>query len=108
MLKVAVILASTRPGRVGALGIAWLLAVVRKRDDATFALILVAKRDLPFLDESMLPIVGHYASQHTKDWAATLGSFDAYVFVTPEYNHSRPGDLKSAIGYVHAEWNNKA
>ena len=35
-------------------------------------------------------------------------TFDAYVFVTPKYNRTFPGALKSAIDFVYAEWNNKA
>ncbi len=41
------------------------------------------------------------------DWAAKIDSFDAYVFVTPEYNHGIPGALKNAIDYLFKEWNNK-
>ncbi|MBA3887487.1 MAG: NAD(P)H-dependent oxidoreductase, partial [Acidobacteria bacterium] len=45
---------------------------------------------------------------HTKRWAAKIASFDAFVFVTPEYNHSTSGALKNAIDFLYAEWNNKA
>ena len=45
---------------------------------------------------------------HTQEWAATIGRFDGFVFVTPEYNHSTSGVLKNAIDYLYAEWNNKA
>jgi NAD(P)H-dependent FMN reductase len=34
--------------------------------------------------------------------------FDAYVFVTPEYNHGTSAALKNAIDYLFGEWNNKA
>ena len=52
--------------------------------------------------------MGQYANEHTKEWAAKIASFDAYIFVTPEYNHSTSGALKNAIDYLFAEWNNKA
>jgi NAD(P)H-dependent FMN reductase len=45
---------------------------------------------------------------HTKAWAAKIDSFDAFVFVTPEYNHGPSGALKNAIDYLYREWNNKA
>jgi NAD(P)H-dependent FMN reductase len=45
---------------------------------------------------------------HTQQWAATIGRFDGFVFVTPEYNHGTSGVLKNAIDYVYGEWNNKA
>ena len=52
--------------------------------------------------------MGQYSQPHTKAWAAKIASFDAYVFVTPEYNHGTSGALKNAIDYLYAEWNNKA
>ena len=52
--------------------------------------------------------MGQYSKPHTKTWAAKIGSFDAYVFVTPEYNHGISGALKNAIDFLFAEWNNKA
>lgn len=45
---------------------------------------------------------------HTRAWAAKVASFDGYVFVTPEYNHSAPGALKNAIDFLYTEWNNNA
>ncbi len=41
-------------------------------------------------------------------WAAKIDSFDAYDFVTAEYNHGIPGALKSAIDFLYREWINKA
>ena len=46
--------------------------------------------------------------QHTKDWSAKIASFDAYVFVTPEYNHATSAALKNAIDFLYHEWVNKA
>src|SRR5256884_6324106 len=51
--------------------------------------------------------MGQYSKPHTKVWAAKSGSFDAFVFVTPEYNHGTSGALKNAIDFLFAEWNNK-
>jgi NAD(P)H-dependent FMN reductase len=63
---------------------------------------------LPLLDEPIPPSLGQYRHEHTKRWAAKIGSFDAYVLVTPEYNHGISGALKNAIDYLYREWNNKA
>jgi NAD(P)H-dependent FMN reductase len=52
--------------------------------------------------------MGQYRNAHTSAWAATLGRFDGFVFVTPEYNHSTSGVLKNAIDFLYEEWNNKA
>jgi NAD(P)H-dependent FMN reductase len=64
--------------------------------------------NLPLLDEPVPPSQGKYSKEHTKRWAAKIGSFDGYVFVTPEYNHGICGALKNAIDFLYAEWNNKA
>jgi NAD(P)H-dependent FMN reductase len=64
--------------------------------------------DLPLLDEPVPPSMGQYSKDHTKRWAAKIASFDAFVFVVPEYNHGISGALKNAIDFLFAEWNNKA
>jgi NAD(P)H-dependent FMN reductase len=108
MLKVAIIVGSTRPNRVGRIVGDWVAAVAEKRTDAEFELIDLLEVELPLLDEGMPPLVGQYTQQHTKDWAATVARFDAFLIVTGEYNHSIPAALKNAIDFIHAEWNNKA
>ena len=80
----------------------------QKRADAEFALVDIKDFNLPLLDEPMPPAMGQYTKEHTKAWAATIASYDGYVFVTPEYNHGPPGALKNAIDFIYAEWNNKA
>jgi NAD(P)H-dependent FMN reductase len=40
-------------------------------------------------------------------WSAKIDSFDAYIFVTAEYNYGIPGALKNAIDFLFKEWNNK-
>jgi NAD(P)H-dependent FMN reductase len=106
-LKVAIILGSTRPGRLGEPVAKWAFELARKRSDATFELVDLKEYQLPHLDEPIPPSAGRYAQAHTKKWAAKIGSFDAFVFVTPEYNHSTSGALKNAIDFLYKEWNNK-
>jgi NAD(P)H-dependent FMN reductase len=108
MLKIAIILGSTRPNRVGAIVAEWVNGIADKHTDAEFELVDVAKLDLPLLDEELPPVLGQYAKQHTLDWAAKVASFDAFVIVTPEYNHSVPAGLKNALDFVYAEWADKA
>jgi NAD(P)H-dependent FMN reductase len=108
MLKIAIILGSTRPGRNGEAVAKWVYDIAKKRKDAEFSLIDIKDYDLPLLDEPVPPSMGQYSQPHTKKWAATIASFDGFVFVTPEYNHSTSGALKNAIDFLYAEWNNKA
>jgi NAD(P)H-dependent FMN reductase len=108
MLRVAIILGSTRPGRNGEAVAKWVYDIARKRTDAEFEYVDVKDYNLPLLDEPIPPSQGKYTKEHTKAWAAKIGSFDAFVFVTAEYNHGIPGALKNAIDFLYKEWNNKA
>jgi NAD(P)H-dependent FMN reductase len=108
VLKIAIILGSTRPGRNGEAVAKWVHERAKTRSDAEFELVDVKDFNLPLLDEPVPPSMGQYSKEHTKRWAAKIGSFDAYVFVTPEYNHSTSGALKNAIDFIYKEWNNKA
>jgi NAD(P)H-dependent FMN reductase len=108
MLKLAIIIGSTRPGRVGEAVGRWAFELAQERNDAEFELVDIAVFKLPLLDEPVPPSMGEYSKEHTKRWAAKIGSFDGYVFVTPEYNHGICGSLKNAIDFLFAEWNNKA
>ena len=108
MIRIAVIIGSTRPGRNGEAVAKWVYKIAQKRTDAQFELVDIKDFNLPLLDEAAPPIMGQYSKPHTKTWAAKIGSFDAYVFVTPEYNHGTSGALKNAIDFLFAEWTNKA
>ncbi|HZA05671.1 MAG TPA: NADPH-dependent FMN reductase [Propionibacteriaceae bacterium] len=107
-LDIAVILGSTRPNRNGKAVADWVMAQTSGRSAARYTLLDLLDFPLPHLDEAIPPSVGRYAGEHTKAWADTIASYDGFVFVTPEYNHSTSGVLKNAIDYLYAEWNNKA
>jgi len=108
MLRIAIILGSTRPGRNGEAVAKWVYDLARNRKDAEFELVDVAAFNLPLLDEPVPPSLGRYSKPHTKAWASKIDSFDAFVFVTPEYNHGTSAALKNAIDFLYREWNNKA
>ncbi len=108
MLNVALIIGSTRPGRKAEVVARWVHGIASKRSDASFEVVDIAAFNLPLLDEALPPSMGQYSRPHTKVWAAKIATFDAFVFVTPEYNHSTSGALKNAIDYLFREWNDKA
>lgn len=108
MVKIAVVVGSTRPGRNGEAVANWVYNIAGKRGEAQFELVDLADYNLPLLDEPVPPSMGQYTNEHTQRWAAKVAEFDGYVFVTPEYNHGPSGALKNALDYVYAEWNNKA
>ncbi|MPZ97384.1 MAG: NADPH-dependent FMN reductase [Propionibacteriales bacterium] len=113
MIRIAIIIGSTRPGRRGPVVARWVADVAGRHaavaaGDATFEVIDLAEYGLPLLDEPLPAAFGEYRNAHTRRWAATIGSFDGFVIVTPEYNHSVPAALKNAIDFLNAEWNDKA
>ncbi len=108
MIKIAIITGSTRPGRNSEAVAKWVYEIAKMRQDAGFEIVDIKDYNLPLLDEPFPPVTRIYHHQHTKDWSAKIDSFDAFVFVTPEYNHSTSGALKNAIDYLYHEWNNKA
>lgn len=111
MLKIAVIIGSTRPGTVGKAVGGWTYEIAQRRNDAEFALLDLADFGLPLLDEpepAMFKQPDEYIHGHTRAWSAAIASFDGYVFVTPEYNHGPSGALKNAIDFLYHEWADKA
>jgi len=108
MTRIGIILGSTRPGRNGEQVAKWVYDIATRHGGAEFELVDLADYPLPHLDEPLPPAMGQYQNEHTKQWAAKIASFDGFVLVTPEYNHSTSGVLKNAIDYLYAEWNNKA
>jgi NAD(P)H-dependent FMN reductase len=110
VIKVAVIAGSTRPNRVCKDVAEWVIEVTGNATaDVDVELLDIADFDLPMLDEPVPAARSDaYEHGHTKRWSEAVRSFDAYVFVTPEYNHSLPGALKNAIDFLYKEWNDKA
>lgn len=102
MLKIGIILGSTRVGRVSPQVGEWVKELAEKRGDATYEIIDIAAFKLPLLGEEGGDASGAAA------WATSIGSCDGFVFITSEYNHSITGSLKNALDYLQSEWNNKA
>jgi NAD(P)H-dependent FMN reductase len=102
-----IIIASTRPGRVGPSVGAWFHDRAVKAGDFDVELIDLAEVNLPMFDEPRHPRFGEYVHQHTKDWSATIRRGDAFVFVIPEYNYGYNAAIKNAIDYLNQEWQYK-
>lgn len=108
MLRIGIIIGSTRPGRVAESVGRWTFEIASKRTDAEFELIDLAAENLPLLDEPVPPSRGQYSKEHTKRWSAKIDALDGFIFVTPEYNHGTSAALKNALDFLFKEWNNKA
>ncbi|MFI7636863.1 NADPH-dependent FMN reductase [Nonomuraea sp. NPDC049400] len=102
-----IIVASTRPGRAGRPIADWFHGKAVDSGLFEVELIDLAEVGLPFLDEPNHPRLRQYVNAHTKEWSATIDRGDAFVFVTPEYNHSFNAVLKNALDYLHHEWQHK-
>ncbi|MFE3455477.1 NADPH-dependent FMN reductase [Nonomuraea sp. NPDC059194] len=113
MIRIAIVIGSTRPRRRSAVAARWVADVAAHHAavtaaEATFEIVDLAEYGLSVLDEPLPALFGDYHHPHTHQWAQTIAFFDGFVFVTPEYNHSAPAALKNAIDFLYAEWNNKA
>jgi len=108
MIKIGIIIGSTRPERKAEAVAKWVYEIAVKRTEAVFELLDIQDYNLPLLDEPFPPSMHKYVNEHTKVWSEKIKSLDAFIFVTPEYNHSTSGALKNAIDFLYVEWNNKA
>lgn len=105
MSTLKIVIASTRPGRLGAPIGHWLAERARAQGSFDRVEVLdLAEIDLPVFDEPHHPKTGTYLHPHTKAWSATVDEADALVFVSPEYNGFPPATLLNAVTYLHAEW----
>jgi NAD(P)H-dependent FMN reductase len=102
-----IVIASTRPGRVGLPIGEWIRERAETHGAFDVDVADLAEIALPFMDEPSHPRLGRYEHQHTKDWSARVAAADAFVFVTPEYNYGFTAPLKNAIDFLHNEWKHK-
>ncbi len=105
----AVLIGSTRPGRLGASVGAWAHEVASARSDLTVDVLDLADFDLPLLNEPTIPgaAQGNYENPATAAWSAAVAKYDGYLWVTPEYNHSVPAAMKNAFDVLFGEWRYK-
>jgi NAD(P)H-dependent FMN reductase len=102
-----VIVASTRPGRVGPAFARWFVLRAEKHGEFDVEVVDLAEVNLPFMDEPHHPRLRQYTHEHTRRWSATIDAADAFVLVMPEYNHGFTAPLKNAIDYLVHEWTYK-
>ena len=106
-LVLAIVIGSTRPGRVGPKFAAWFRSRAIEHGGFEVELVDLAALKLPFLDEPGFPRLHQYVHEHTINWGRIVDRCDAFVFVTPEYNFGYSAVLKNAIDYLSQEWADK-
>ena len=104
---VHVILGSTRDGRLGEPVARWFQAIAEQRDDLRAEVVDLRDWDLPFLSTPVPPAMAPPSDPLTQRWEAKVAEADAYVLVTPEYNHGYPAALKNALDHVFQPWHRK-
>ncbi len=107
-IKIKVILGSTRQDRFSDKPAGWILEKVKKLEGVEAELLDLRDYPMPFFDEPVSPSMSPgYDHPVVKKWAAKIAEADAYIIVTPEYNHGYSAVLKNALDYVYREWNCK-
>jgi NAD(P)H-dependent FMN reductase len=102
-----IIIASTRPGRVGLPIGQWFTGRAQAHGAFELDVADLAEINLPFVDEPNHPRLHQYTKKHTKDWSARVEAADAFVIVLPEYNYGFPATIKNAIDFLNREWKYK-
>jgi NAD(P)H-dependent FMN reductase len=108
MTRIAIVTGSVRPGRQGLDVATWVKSLADARTDAEFEVVDIADFALPVWSEPTPPSFGPPASEPGQRWSRAMASFDGYVFVVAEYNHSVTGALKNALDYLSPELHDKA
>jgi NAD(P)H-dependent FMN reductase len=99
-----VIIASTRPQRVGLPVATWFVEHAKADGRFDIEIADLKEIDLPAIDEPNHPRLQNYEHEHTKRWSARVRAADAFVFVTPEYNYGLAPALVNALDYLFVEW----
>lgn len=107
-LVLHVVACSTRPGRVGDAVAKWFATEAAQTGHFQVELVDLKSFNLPVFNEPKHPRLGEYLHEHTRIWSEKVRQADAFVFVTPEYNHLPPASLVNAMTYLSKEWNYKA
>lgn len=104
MTKLMIIVGSVRPGRVGLPVAEWVRHTVESDDRFEVDFVDLAELALPFMDEPAHPSKRQYTKPHTVAWSERVDAADAFILVSPEYNHSYSPALKNALDYLNQEW----
>ncbi len=108
-INVKVIIGSTREGRFGDKPAAWIYNELRKEPSVDAELLDLREYPIAYYSAPESPAMhtGGYSDRVVQRWSDKIGEADAFIIVTPEYNHGYPAVLKSALDIIYKEWNNK-
>jgi NAD(P)H-dependent FMN reductase len=107
MLKIGVIIGSTRAVRFADKPTQWLMNIVKTRTDASFELVDLRDFPMPFFDEVASNAYVPTKNEVAQQWERKIAEFDGYIVITAEYNHAPTGVLKNALDYAYTQWSKK-
>ncbi|MGC8465249.1 MAG: NADPH-dependent FMN reductase, partial [Acidimicrobiales bacterium] len=101
MSKLHIIVGSTRPTRAADSVVPWVIEQAKIHPRFDVEVLDLRDWPLPHFSEHMGTLGDikdpSYSDPVIKRWNQTLLEGDAFLVITPEYNHSIPGVLKNAI-----------
>jgi NAD(P)H-dependent FMN reductase len=102
--KLQVIIGSTRPDRAADKVSPWVIRRAEAHDGFDVEVLDLRDWPLPMFTETIATVGDFadptYSEPIVRRWNHKIAEGDAYLFITPEYNHSVPGVLKNAIDNV--------
>ncbi|RYF47139.1 MAG: NAD(P)H-dependent oxidoreductase [Cytophagaceae bacterium] len=104
MLKIAIIISTTRQTRFADKPASWLMNLAQKRSDMKFELLDLRDFPMPFFDEVASNAYAPSKNETAQRWQKKVAGFDGYVFLVAEYNRTIPAALKNALDYAYPEW----
>ena len=109
MLKVGMIVGSTRPNRFADTPARWLVEGASARSDLQLTVLDLRDFEMPFLKEPVPPSFtgGAFSQPEAETWRRRIGEFDAFVAIVAEYNHGPTAVLKNAFDSAFVEWQRK-
>lgn len=109
MLKIGLIVGSTRPNRFADIPAAWIAEAARSRPGVDLQVLDLRDQRLPFLDEPMSPLFtgGTFSRPEAEAWRAKIGQLDGFIATVAEYNHGPAAVLKNAFDSAFLEWQRK-
>lgn len=105
--KLAIVVGSVRPNRFADHPTQWIAEIARQRGDFDVEVVDLKDYPLPFFAEEASPLWAPSKDAVAQRWQHKVAEFDAYVFITAEYNRGPTAVLKNALDYAYSEWSNK-
>jgi NAD(P)H-dependent FMN reductase len=109
MLKIGMIVGSTRPNRFADTPAKWLVEGAGARTDLKLEVLDLRDYKLPFFNEPASPAYtgGVFTQPEAEAWRKRVGEFDAFIATVAEYNHGPTAVLKNAFDSAYLEWQRK-